>query len=88
MKKTVSKFLIILCAIAFVDCNCSTCQEANESYTTNVERVKYNGYSSAMVTKAEYGGHTYIFFNDHYRLGVVHDPDCKCHKNGETNFDW
>jgi len=31
------------------------------------------------VTKVEYDGHRYIFFNEGYRMGVVHDPDCPCH---------
>lgn len=41
------------------------------------------------INKFEYNGHAYIKFGVGDRQTILHDPDCKCHKNNnETLFDW
>ena len=42
------------------------------------------------IYKFEYNGHQYLQFGSGDHQSVVHDPDCKCHKNNNNNnlFDW
>ena len=32
--------------------------------------------------KAEYEGHSYIIYKGSQKGGIIHDPDCTCHKKG------
>ena len=48
-------------------------------YTENRTR-SWTDTKSLLVDKFEYDGHQYIVFYQGYRMGVVHDPDCSCHK--------
>ena len=45
-------------------------------------KIDVNGWTTCMdIGRIEYDGHTYIVFNGERILnGIVHDPDCKCHK--------
>lgn len=60
-----------------------------------VDYVYYKGNGSpgvykVPVIKFEYNSHQYIRFGENHSTCVVHDPDCKCHKNINNNnlFDW
>ncbi len=101
MKKAVSKFLIILCAIlalSVVGCKPVDQQPKeipesteNRMYYRNYEySINPSGYSYTSVRKAEYNGHTFLIFGDSESRCIVHDPDCKCQKKKDSDsmFDW
>ena len=66
--------------------------KANDPYELNYEYINYHTHYiqsghvqlyrvNIMVYKFKYNGHTYIMFsNGRSENGVVHDPDCECHK--------
>ena len=67
----------------------------NDDVPSPVDYVYYNGGSPGVykvpVIKFEYNGHQYIRFGEYQSTCIVHDPDCKCHKNNNNNnnlFDW
>lgn len=55
----------------------------------NGEYIDYSpGCDPLEVIHLEYNGHKYILFNSYHRLGVIHDPDCPCHKKQDSMFNW
>lgn len=64
--KAIFKLFVILISIMFI-VGCSN----------DVPKERYEGF------EFEYNGHSYIEFrrytgNSYYRIGTVHNPDCKC----------
>jgi hypothetical protein len=77
----------------FVGCNCPGPND--DEIPQPVEYIYYRdgvspGKYKVPVIKFEYKGHEYIRFGEYRSTCVVHDPDCKCHKNNNNNnlFDW
>jgi hypothetical protein len=81
MKKIFSILLTLLACYCFVGCvptpNGDDIVTAKE---TDNHIIIENGMYDIRVYSVSYKGHKYLFFNSEYRLGVVHDPDCPCHK--------
>ena len=82
------KFILCLFAATLLaSCDSSKYEEAN---TTDVEHVKVSTetiYALLDISKFNYSGHSYILFDGDSNLnGIVHDPDCSCHKTNETDF--
>jgi hypothetical protein len=75
---------------------CAKNPSHNDNVPSPVDYVYYKGNGSPgvykdPVIKFEYNGHQYIRFGEYRSTCVVHDPDCKCHKNNNNNntlFDW
>ena len=67
MKKLLSVVLLALCMVS-----CTDVRKTNSEETI----------SFVSISRFEYQGHTYISFVglNGYQSGIVHDPDCKCHK--------
>ena len=59
----------ILQALALTGCG------YNEVDTNNC----LNNADDALM-KAEYEGHSYIIYKGSQKGGIIHDPDCPCHK--------
>ena len=77
----------------FVGCACPGPND--DEIPKPVEYIYYKdgispGKYKVPVIKFEYNGHQYIRFGEYQSTSVVHDPDCKCHKNNNNNnlFDW
>lgn len=67
--KTIVKVIVILMSIMFI-VGCSN----------DVSKERYEGF------EFEYNGHSYIEFrrytgSSYYRIGTVHNPDCKCNND-------
>ena len=67
--KTIFKVLVIVMSIMFIS-GCSF----------DIPKERYEGI------EFEYNGHSYIEFrrytgSSYYRVGTVHNPDCKCNKD-------
>jgi len=94
------KFFIVLLIFAIammilgLFVGCAQNPNPNDNVPTPVDYVYYKSYSPCVykdpVIKFEYNGHQYIRFGEYKSTCVVHDPDCKCHKNINNNnlFDW
>lgn len=72
------------------------CSPVPDNEITKPEgKIYYKGSSPGtyedQISKFEYNGHQYIRFGEYRSQTIVHDPDCKCHKNNNNNntlFDW
>lgn len=67
--KTIVKVIVILMSVMFMS-GCSS----------DVTKERYEG------VEFEYNGHSYIEFRrctgqTYYRVGTVHNPDCKCNND-------
>lgn len=73
--------------MALTSCVPSSYKDAK---TTDVEQVKVETEATCTllnVFKVEYSGHSYIMFDGSNHLnGIIHDPDCSCHKVPESDF--
>lgn len=82
------KFILCLFAVAMLtSCAPSPYKEAE---TTDAEHVKVTTENTCTlldIYRVNYNGHSYILFDGDSNLnGIVHDPDCSCHKSNETDF--
>lgn len=77
---------IILCLLAVVALASCAPSKYEEAKTTDAEYIKVKT-KMLDIFKFNYSGHSYIMFDGTSHLnGVVHDPDCSCHKTNETDF--
>lgn len=84
------KFILCLfAAVMLASCAPSKYEEAK---TTNVEHVKVSTETTCTlldISKFSYSGHSYILFDgDSHLNGIVHDPDCACHKHDSSETDF
>lgn len=70
MKKRIT-IILAICVLTMTGCT------HGEIGTNN----RLNDFDDAIM-KAEYEGHSYIIYKGYYKGGLVHDPDCPCHKKG------
>ena len=70
MKKRIT-IILAICILTMTGCT------HGEIDTNN----RLNDFDDAIM-KAEYEGHSYIIYKGHRKGGLVHDPDCPCHKKG------
>lgn len=47
---------------------------------TKIYNVPFDGWVSS-ITSFKYRGHSYIYFAHQKGGGLIHDPDCPCHKD-------
>lgn len=81
---------LILCLFATAMLASCAPSKYEEAKTTNAEHVKVSTETTCTlldISKFNYSGHSYILFDgDSHLNGIVHDPDCSCHKTTETDF--
>ena len=64
--------LLALCFIALTGC-------VGERGKIDTDKNSLNDFDDAIVT-VEYNGHKYIIYKGTQKGGIIHDPDCPCHK--------
>lgn len=64
--------LLVMCIIALTGCE-------SPAGKLNTNQNLFNSYEDAILS-AEYNGHKYIIYKGKYQGGIIHDPDCTCHK--------
>lgn len=76
MKKPTIILTVIVCVAAMVSCK----------PTTQLQR---DADMADHITEVNYKGHRYLLYKEGYSHrgygGIVHDPDCPCHKKGGLN---
>lgn len=86
MKKII---LCLLSVVALVSCSPSRYEKMEATEGKSV-KVSVQGCTSLIdIVKITYDGHSYIIFDgsDHLN-GIVHDPDCACHKKNSNEIDF
>ena len=54
---------------------------------TSEQKVDLGNCVLVDIKTIPYNGHSYILFRNNSKIsGVIHDPDCSCHKTNETDF--
>lgn len=86
MKKII---LCLLSVVTMVSCSPSRYEEMEATEGKSV-KVSVQGYISLLdIGKVTYDGHSYIMFSGTSSLnGIVHDPDCVCHKKNSNEIDF
>lgn len=72
MKKIKLTLLLALCALALTGCE-------NPTANAQSQRIESHGMPECLEV-VKFRGHSYILFNGYKRGGIIHDPDCPCHK--------
>ena len=67
-------FLTILTLLALTLTGC-----VGEKGKIDTNQNLLNDFDDAIVT-VEYNGHKYIIYKGTQKGGIIHDPDCPCHK--------
>lgn len=84
------KFILCLFAVALL-ASCAP-SKYKEAETTDAEHVKVTTENTCTlldISKFSYDGHSYILFDgDSHLNGIVHDPDCACHKHDSNETDF
>lgn len=62
--------ILVLSGIAYI-------AKINYKPDPNLQKVE-----QGKASKIEYQGHSYVVWSINLGGGIVHDPDCKCHHNG------
>lgn len=75
MKPKLTITLLALLALTLTGCG-------QEQLGTN---NRLNSLDDAIM-KAEYEGHSYIIYKGNRKGGIIHDPDCPCHKKGVAEY--
>lgn len=69
--KKLTTLLLALCAVALTGCEPLTKEQRDEQIASDI-------------TEFSYKGHNYLLYERRYCkggvAGLVHDPDCPCHK--------
>ena len=85
------KFVFVIIAGLMLSACCEVCDETSNTQTiwkpVDVDLV-YNGtiYHYLDATHFEYKNHKYILFEEFENWGgIVHDPDCPCHKKDNND---
>lgn len=76
MKLLTTILAAVLCAVCL-----SGCVEESQMGKVDASQRWLNEIDDKIVT-AEYRGHSYIVYKGPERGGILHDPDCPCHKEG------
>lgn len=85
------KFVFVIIAGLVLSACCEVCDEttSNKQIVENPVDVILDSeeyYYSLDATHFEYNGHKYILFEEYERWGgIVHDPDCPCHKKDNND---
>lgn len=84
------KKIILLLAVSamLVSCIPSKCRSTEATEVQHVKVINRKYFNLLLdVSKINYEGHSYIMFDGYTSLnGIVHDPDCSCHKKVEDDF--
>lgn len=72
MKKSIIN-LLALCAVALTGCEEPTKEQRDAEIASKIEEFSYKGHEYLLYEK---------YFGKGGVAGLVHDPDCPCHKKG------
>lgn len=70
MKHLTTILAAVLCAVCLSGCD-----------NRNIKESETLSYGDRLIT-ADYHGHRYIIYKGVKKGGIIHDPDCPCHKKG------